>query len=358
MARPRAKIKAKTKAKMKKPAARRPVKKAPAKRAAKKPAKKPSRKPAQKTRKKPAARPRAALGRGLAALLGDSPLLAAQGGAGAQPLPASLPAPVGVPLARIRPDPAQPRRHFAPAELAQLSASISRNGVLQPVLLRLAQDSAAVRDYILVAGERRFRAAQMAGLREIPAIVGAFSPREALEIALVENLQRQDLNPVEEARAFVRLTEEFGHSASQIGASVSKSRAQIANMMRLLKLPAPVLALVEKGVLTAGHGRALLASSNPAALAKRIQREGLTVRQLEKLARPSPVSSLAHSPARSAARFDLANADARALVKKLERQLGLKVILRTEAGGRWRLSFAGRTGDQLDALAARFDSPQ
>ena len=211
------------------------------------------------------------LGRGLAALFGE-----AEAGTGIDPAPQRR-----VPIELIRPGAFQPRRRFAEAELDALAQSIREKGVLQPLLVRpVAEDDAA---FELVAGERRWRAAQRVGLHEVPVIVRALADSEALEIALVENLQREDLSPLEEAEAYSRLMAEFGRTQASLAEAVGKSRSHVANTLRLLSLPTPVRQRLDEGELSAGHARALLAAADPAALAEEVVRRGLNVRATERL---------------------------------------------------------------------------
>jgi len=211
---------------------------------------------------------RKALGKGIGALLGD---LEENGAAAASV--------VDVPLASLKPSPVQPRRGFPRETLEELARSVRQKGVLQPLLVERQGN-----DYFIVAGERRFRAAKMAGLESVPAIVKTFEPQEKLEIALIENLQREDLTPVEEAGAYRRLMEIADLRQEEVAARVGKSRSAVANSLRLLKLPEEMLAALESGKISAGHGRALLAAANPSdqrLLFERIVESGLSVRQAE-----------------------------------------------------------------------------
>src|SRR6266446_10349516 len=211
------------------------------------------------------------LGRGLSALFGE-----AEGATTDDPAPQRR-----VPIELIRPGALQPRRRFADAELDALAQSIREKGVLQPLLVRpLAAEEA---DFELVAGERRWRAAQRVGVHEVPVIIRRITDTEALEIALVENLQREDLSPLEEAEAYSRLMGEFGRTQASLADAVGKSRSHVANTMRLLSLPAPVRRQLDEGELSAGHARALLAAADPAALAAEVVRRGLNVRATERL---------------------------------------------------------------------------
>src|SRR5271170_8180477 len=214
---------------------------------------------------------RPALGRGLAALFGETGAGVAGEAGGARPSGTQI-----LPIEAIRPSPFQPRRHFAEAELDGLAQSILEKGIVQPLLVRPVAapsgetDGAA--DFELVAGERRWRAAQRVGLHEVPIIIRQLGDAEALQIALVENLQREDLSPLEEAEAYSRLTKEFGHGQAGIAEAVGKSRSHVANTLRLLTLPAPVRRSLEEGALSAGHARALLGAPDPAALALEVVR--------------------------------------------------------------------------------------
>src|SRR5436853_1479963 len=256
------------------------------------------------------------LGRGLSELFGEG---------GARVL-AGPGAPRTVPIEAIRPSPFQPRRRFAEAELDGLVQSIREKGIVQPLLVRpvddlvgnvVADSGNPGAEFELVAGERRWRAAQRAGLHEVPVVIRPFGDSEVLEIALVENLQREDLSPLEEAEAYSRLTREFGHGQAGIAEAVGKSRSHVANTLRLLTLPAPVRRSLEEGALSAGHARALLGASDPAALAIEVVRRGLNVRATEALVRrratqPKP-------PRRTR------DADSVALETELATALGLRV---------------------------------
>src|SRR5579871_5002783 len=234
-----------------------------------------------------------------------------------------------VPIEAVRPSPLQPRRHFAEAEIEALAQSIREKGILQPLLVRPAAEGEA--RYELVAGERRWRAAQRAGLHEVPVAVREFADREALEIALVENLQREDLSALDEAEAYNRLVREF-------------ARSHVANTIRLLALPAPVRRQLAEGQLTPGHARALLGADDPAALAAEIVRRGLNVRATEALVRRRAAPP---RPSRQQAR----DADAVALERELSAALGLRVsIAAGRRGG--TLSLHYKSLDQLDRVLA------
>jgi ParB family transcriptional regulator, chromosome partitioning protein len=269
------------------------------------------------------------LGRGLAVLFGE-----ADSGSQAELLPQRR-----VPIEWVRPSPFQPRRRFADAELDALAQSIREKGILQPLLVRpLADENEA---YELVAGERRWRAAQRVGLHEVPVIVRPLTDSEALEIALVENLQREDLSALEEAEAYRRLIEEFGRTQASLAEAVGKSRSHVANTLRLLSLPAQVRRRLEDGVLSAGHARALLAAADPEALAQEVVRRGLNVRATERL-----VQRRAEAPS---SRRPVRDADTLALERDLATRLGLRVTLeRKQRGGALTLYYTSL--DQLDRV--------
>lgn len=274
------------------------------------------------------------LGRGLAALLGEP--AAAEGGVAT------------VPIGDLRPGRLQPRSRFDDEEIERLAASLRRDGMVQPIVARQMGIGAGEEGMLeIVAGERRWRAAQRAQLHEVPVIVRTLSDREALELALVENLQRQDLGPLEEAAGYERLRREFGLTQAAVAALVGKSRAHVANTVRLLQLPDAVRAMLDRGQLSAGHGRALLAAAQPQALARRVLAEGLSVRQTEALAagRPRP-------PARRRAGGD---ADTRALQDRLVAAIGVKVEI-VGRGEKGRLALFYESLEQLDAIVARLES--
>ncbi len=296
---------------------------------------------------------RPALGRGLGALLGESrreePLVtsAASSEAGGGSAHAGGLAMLAV--ADIVPHPGQPRRHFAEEALAELAASIAARGVIQPVIV--TPDGPG--RWRLVAGERRWRAAQRAQLHEIPAIVRDLSEREVTALALIENLQREDLNPIEEARAYHRLAEDEGLTQADIAKLVDKSRSHVANLQRLLSLPDGVVALVEEGKLSMGHARALVGNENAQALADQAVARQLSVREVERLAR-KPVSASA-PPRRARSERDPGDAaDIAAVQNHLEEFLGLSVRINTDADPRSGVvTIRYRTLDQLDLICQR-----
>jgi len=291
------------------------------------------------------------LGRGLSALLGegeDADILRSEEDAASQ---ASASGARSLSLDLIEPNPDQPRKRFSEDELATLSASIAERGVLQPILVRPSKGKTG--HYQIVAGERRWRAAQRARLHEIPAVIRELTDRETLEIAIVENVQRQDLNAVEEARGYRQLIEAFGHTQDDVARAVGKSRAHIANTLRLLALPPAVLDHLEAGRLSAGHARAIATAGDPVALAEKIIADGLSVRGAEALARKE------QAPERKAraGRMEKAqkDADTRSLEADLAERLGLDVEIshRGEAG---EIRVRYSTLEQLDDLCRRLSS--
>lgn len=280
---------------------------------------------------------RRGLGRGLGALLGESAAAGQKGPAGAEVRE--------IPIAFIRRNPDQPRREFNPADLDELADSIRERGVLQPILVRPLAGTDG--EFQIVAGERRWRAAQKAGLHEIPAIVRALDDLLAMEISLIENIQRSDLGVLEEARGYQTMAARFGRSAETIARFVGKSRSHVANTLRLLRLPAGVLEHLEAGRLTAGHARALLDADDAEALADRIVHGGLNVRQAEALGRSSRAGAGAPEPAGR-----VKDADTQALEHDLSEVLGLKVEVRDRKGaGEVRIAYSNL--EQLDEVCRR-----
>jgi ParB family chromosome partitioning protein len=277
-------------------------------------------------RERPRRRP---LGRGLAALFGE-----AEAGAAAD-----AEAPRRVPIAAIRPGAFQPRRSFAEDELEMLARSIREQGILQPLLVRPL--GAGEAGFELVAGERRWRAAQKIGLHEVPVVVRVLGDAEAIELALVENLQREDLSALEEAAAYRRLIDAFGRTQAELAEAVGKSRSHIANTLRLLALPPEVRRRLDDGSLSAGHGRALLAVADPARLAAEVVRRGLNVRATERLVQRAAAS---RPPPRR-----LRDADTAALERDLGAHLGLRVTLDQRPRG-GALTVHYRSLDQLDRV--------
>lgn len=287
--------------------------------------------------------PRRGLGRGLSSLLGE--VIAEQP---IDPDAQRAPGIQMVQVAAIEPNPDQPRRHFDDAALDELAGSIAKQGLLQPIVLRPHPYSGG---YQIIAGERRWRAAQRARLHELPALIRELSDSETLEIAIVENVQRLDLNAIEEAEAYQRLIGEFGHSQDAVGKLVGKSRSHVANLMRLLELPQPVRDMVADGRLSMGHARAIVNAPNAEALAREIVERDLSVRDTEKLAREAKPGT-AGGKSGTAKAAPIANADIAALERQLGDILGLKVAIEHgEKGG--RISIGYSTLDQLDLVCQR-----
>jgi ParB family transcriptional regulator, chromosome partitioning protein len=276
------------------------------------------------------------LGRGLAALMGDAPATVEQSapqGTGVQ----------AISIDALEPGPFQPRTSMAPGAMAELVESIKARGILQPLLARRHPKEPG--RYQIIAGERRWRAAQSAGLHEVPALVRELSDQDAMAAALVENLQRQDLNPIEEAEGYKRLIEEFGLTQEQLGTAVGKSRSHIANCIRLLNLPAAVRTEVQAGTLSAGHARALLAHANPEEAARMVIAKGLNVRQTEAL------TTNRTEPAAPSDKPAPRDPETEALERDLSERLGLKVQIAFDGrGGIVRVHY--RSLDQLDSLIA------
>ena len=296
---------------------------------------------------KAVSRPR---GRGLSALLGETLTEESVTGRGETGGASSSGKSIQhIDIASISPHPDQPRRTFDEAALQELTDSISERGVIQPIIVREQSPGR----YQLVAGERRWRAAQRARLHQIPAIVRDFSDAETLEIALIENVQRQDLNPVEEAEAYSRLIAQFGHSQEALGKLVGKSRSHVANLMRLLDLPASVLDIVRNGQLAMGHARALIGVDDAAQIARQVIAKGLSVRQVEKLAQKAKGRGGESTAKSRGATGSARDADIVALEQHLADLVGLKVSIDHDANGAGTLSLRYSTLDQLDMLCQR-----
>ena len=283
------------------------------------------------------------LGRGLAALIGEvgdeiGVIERARGGQ------------KKIPVEFLRPNPRNPRKAFEDGELQELTQSVKDRGIIQPIVVRPVggeQDS-----YEIVAGERRWRAAQKAGLHEVPVVVVNIDDKTSLEYAILENVQRADLNPIEEAEGYSRLMAEFSYTQENLSKIIGKSRSHIANMMRLGDLPPPVKSLLVERKLTAGHGRALLAVRDPIAVAKKVLDEGLSVRQVEEIAQGD--QSMPKLETKSAKPRAEKDPDTRALERALQDVLGLTVTIDHKGqGGELRIRY--KTLDQLDGLCRRLN---
>jgi ParB family chromosome partitioning protein len=284
------------------------------------------------------------LGRGLSALLGDEP--AEKAGATA-PESGRIQSASMVPVELMRPSPYQPRKHFDDDAFMALVESVKEKGVLQPLLVR--RDPTDEKRYEIVAGERRWRAAQQARLHEVPVVVKELSDRDTLEVALVENLQREDLTPLEEAEAYRRLMDEFGHTQDELAKAVGKSRSHVANMMRLLNLPKPVQRMLDEGQISAGHARTLVSADDPEGLAREIQRRGLNVRQAEDMARKTKPAAAAPRAGATAPR----DANVSALEHDLADAIGLRVGVTSKASGAGILTIHFESPEQLDDVIRR-----
>jgi ParB family chromosome partitioning protein len=283
------------------------------------------------------------LGRGLAALIGDidRPV---------EERKAPVPLERYVPIEFVSRNPRNPRRIFTEAELEDLAQSIREHGIVQPIVVRPAPENRE--HFELIAGERRWRAAQRAGLTEIPVILRDVDDRVALELAIIENVQRADLNPVEEAMGYQLLIDEHDYTQADLAQVIGKSRSHVANTLRLLKLPTEVQGLINEGALTAGHARTLVTMENPQAVAERIVKEGLSVRQVEALSQAESKGIPAVKPERMPVEKD---ADTRALEKLLSDVTGMKVeINHRDRGGEVRIRYSSL--EQLDEICRRLQS--
>ena len=285
------------------------------------------------------ARPR--LGRGLAALLGTPDETAAA------PVPSHRQR--RVPLEHLRPNPQNPRKTFGDAELTELADSIRARGVLQPIVVRALPGG---HEYEIVAGERRWRAAQRAAVHDVPVVVVQADDKLALELAIIENVQRADLNAAEEARGYRNLMDGYGYTQADLGAAIGKSRSHVANTLRLLKLPERVLDMLASGTLTAGHARALLAVPDPEGTAEAVVRRGMSVREVERLAvKDEPEPATPPGPRQTPPSPD---ANTRALAGALTRQTGLKVEIERK-GERGRIIIDFKSIEQFDYVYSKLN---
>ncbi|MEM7614782.1 MAG: ParB/RepB/Spo0J family partition protein [Pseudomonadota bacterium] len=281
---------------------------------------------------------RKGLGRGLSALMAETATEPVA--SNSEPLAADQ----KVAIEKLHPNPDQPRREFAESDIADLAASISRSGIIQPLIVR--PDPTADGSYQIVAGERRWRAAQRAQLHDVPIVIRSFTDEETLEVAIIENVQRVDLNPVEEALGYRQLMERFGHTQEQVATALGKSRSHIANLIRLLGLPEEVIAHLNAGRLTAGHARALITASDPSALAAQVISQGLSVRQTEELAK-SKVKKVVQKQRVKPQK----DADTRAIEGDLSATLGMRVQIDHkpgQEGGQLKITY--RSFEDLDRV--------
>ncbi|GAA4171800.1 ParB/RepB/Spo0J family partition protein [Shinella granuli] len=280
------------------------------------------------------------LGRGLAALIGEMDQLPA---ADVGERPAVNPDRL-VPIEFVGRNPRNPRRYFDESELQDLASSIRQHGIVQPVVVRTTADNR----YEIIAGERRWRAAQLAGLIDIPVIIRDVDDRTALEIAIVENVQRSDLNPLEEAMGYELLIADHGYTQNDLGEIIGKSRSHVANSLRLLKLPEPVRDMLASGSLSAGHARALIPTSDPVGLAKTVVAKGMSVRDAERLAQ-NDIKAQSDPNHGQAPRKDEKDADTLALERTLSDVLGLDVTVNHKgSGGQLRIAY--KTLEQLEEI--------
>lgn len=274
------------------------------------------------------------LGRGLSALMADVDLIPSE-----KPAPRQV-----VPVEQLTPNPDQPRRSFAPEALQELAASLRNRGMLQPLIVRPHPSDRGL--YQIVAGERRWRAAQIAQLHEVPVIVRDLNDTEVLEVAIVENIQRSDLNAIEEAASYRQLMDRFGHTQEKLAEALNKSRSHIANLMRLLNLPDQVQAWLREGKLTAGHARALVTASNAVDLARKVIERNLSVRETEELVRRQVEGAAAKSKRPQSEK----DADTRALEGDLSAHLKMKVAIKHAGQDGGQLVISYKDLDQLDRL--------
>jgi len=253
-----------------------------------------------------------------------------------------------VPIEKVHPNPDQPRRTFIKERLEELASSIGARGIVQPLIVRQMPGDAG--SYQIVAGERRWRAAQIAKLHEVPVVVRDFSDLEVLEIAIIENIQRTDLNPIEEAAGYRQLLDKFGHTQEQLAESLGKSRSHIANRMRLLQLPADVQALVQDGKLSSGHARALITSPSPSELAWQVVARELSVRETEKLAKASAAEGREKTDPTPKKALEK-DANTRALEGDLSASIGMPVGIRHKSGGEaGAIMISYRSLGELDSI--------
>ena len=290
---------------------------------------------------------RRGLGRGLSALMADVGADIDSQDAAADKAPNTLSVRM-LPIDALHPNPNQPRRHFAPDAMHELVDSIRERGVLQPLIARPLPD--LENQFQIVAGERRWRAAQQVPLHEVPVILRDLTDTEVLEIAIIENIQREDLDPIEEAQGYRQLIDTFGHTQEKLAAALGKSRSYITNLLRLLQLPDEVQTMLVERALTIGHARALITASDPLVLAQRVVAEGMSVRQTEALARQRQDAASDKAGAGKARKKPGKDADTRVLESDLSASLGMSVVIDHRPGGEGRVTIRYKTLDQLDQL--------
>jgi len=285
------------------------------------------------------------LGRGLSALMSDvnesAPSAGQDSGRSAQTIAIDL----------VFPNPDQPRRSFDEEKLDDLANSIKEKGIIQPLIVRTHPKKQGC--FEIVAGERRWRAAQRANVHQVPAIIKEFSDTEVLEIAIIENIQRADLNPVEEAAGYVQLMEKFGHTQEQLSKALGKSRSHIANTMRLLQLSQQLQEYLADGRLSSGHARALITADDPDALAKKVISKGMSVRQTEQLVKSARDNVFTEDGRNKSKKNSVSkDADTRSLEKDLSANLGMQVAIDHSSSGTGRITLSYKSLNQLDALCS------
>jgi len=294
---------------------------------------------------KPKAKPTKGLGRGLSALMADIDAAPVSSNASSEVKSRQTGSPEQrVPIENVYPNPDQPRRTFVQEELEELAASIKERGVIQPLIVR--NDPNHDGGYQIVAGERRWRASQIAGIHEVPVLVREMDDLEVLEVAIIENIQRSDLNPVDEAMGYRQLMDRFGHTQEKMAEALGKSRSHIANLLRLLNLPEAVLGYLRDGKLTMGHARALVPSENAVALAQAIIQRNLSVREVEAMMKAPQDIPPAKAPKQAKPQ------DTIELERSLGAELGLKAVI-DDKGGSGVLKLKYKNLDQLDDLIVR-----
>ncbi|MEM9582308.1 MAG: ParB/RepB/Spo0J family partition protein [Pseudomonadota bacterium] len=287
------------------------------------------------------------LGRGLSALMADVDVRAPSDQSATSSERTGV---QRLPIEQVAPNPDQPRRDFDKGALQELSDSIKEKGIIQPLIVRVSPVGDGTHQ--IVAGERRWRAAQMAQLHDVPVVIRDFTDTEVLEVAIIENIQREDLNAVEEALGYRQLQETYGHTQEQLSAALGKSRSHIANLMRLLNLPEDVLLWLREDKLSAGHARALITADDPSALARLVIAKGLSVRETEKLAKKA--SGKEKAPSSSVKAPSTKDADTRALEQDLSAAISMKVSIDHGPGGETgSMTISYRDFEQLDELCRR-----
>lgn len=299
------------------------------------------------------------LGRGLAALIGemdayDTAVMSESDPKGDVSPELEIKPDRKVPIEQIRANPHNPRRYFSEDNLSDLAGSIKEHGIVQPILVRPIKDEdLGGARFEIIAGERRWRAAQKAALHEVPVLIRDISDRKALELAIIENVQRSDLNAIEEAQGYQKLIDEYDYTQADLGTVIGKSRSHVANTLRLLKLPESVCGFVAKGALSAGHARALVTSANPEKLAKQIIEKGLSVRQAEDLAGRQDENVDVNLVSGGKTNKPGKSADTRALEQSIEQALGIAIDIRHKDNGKGEIRLKYLSLDQLEALCDR-----